>query len=53
MKAYVEAEERKRIMPGSSRSGGSSGAPPKYGMVSTPPTRELCHPQQQYCSNHP
>jgi hypothetical protein len=35
MKAYPEAEEkkRKRIMPGSSRSGGSSCAPPKYHMV--------------------
>jgi hypothetical protein len=35
MKAYPEAEEkkRKRIMPGSSRSGGPSCAPPKYHMV--------------------
>jgi hypothetical protein len=39
MKAIAEAEEkkRKRMMPRSSVSGGSSGAPPKYHMVYTPP----------------
>jgi hypothetical protein len=40
LKAYAEAEEKKRewIMPRSSRSGGSSGAPLKYRMVYTPTT---------------
>jgi hypothetical protein len=54
MKACVEAEEnkRKRIMSQSSRSGGSSGAPPKYSMVYTPPTGQLRRPQQQYWGNH-
>jgi hypothetical protein len=53
MKAYAETKEkkRKRIMPGSFRSGGSSGAPPKYNMVYTPLTGQLCHPQQQYWGN--
>jgi hypothetical protein len=39
MKAVVEAEEkkRKRMMPRSSVNFGSSGAPPKYCMVYTPP----------------
>jgi hypothetical protein len=55
MKACAEAEEkkRKRIMPGSSRNGGSSGAPLKYHMVYTPPTRQLCHPPPQYWGNRP
>jgi hypothetical protein len=44
MKAVAEAEEkkRKRVMPGSSGSGGSSGAPTKYCMVYTPPSGQLC-----------
>jgi hypothetical protein len=48
MKACAEAKEkkRKRIMPGSSRNGGSSDAPPKYCMVYTPPSGQLRHPQQ-------
>jgi hypothetical protein len=39
MKAVAEADEkkRKRMMPGSAGSGSSSGAPPKYCMVYTPP----------------
>jgi hypothetical protein len=48
MKAVAEAEEnkRKRMIPGSSASGGSSGALPKYCMVYTPPGGQLRHPQQ-------
>jgi hypothetical protein len=43
MKVVVEAEEkkRKRMMLGSSISGCSSGAPPKYCMVYTPPGGQL------------
>jgi hypothetical protein len=43
MKAVVEADEkmRKRMMSGSSVSGGSSGAPPKHRMVYTPPGGQL------------
>jgi hypothetical protein len=39
MKTVVEADvkKRKRMMPGSTGSGNSSGAPPKYRMVYTPP----------------
>jgi hypothetical protein len=39
MKAVTEADEkmRKKMMPGSTGSGSSSGAPPKYRMVYTPP----------------
>jgi hypothetical protein len=39
MKAVAEADEkkRKRMMPGSSVSGGSNSAPLKYRMVYTPP----------------
>jgi hypothetical protein len=39
MKAAAEADEKKRkkLMPGSTGSGCSSGAPPKYRMVYTPP----------------
>jgi hypothetical protein len=50
MKACAKAEEkkRKRIMSGSSRSGGSSCATLKYRMVHTPPTGQLRRPQQQY-----
>jgi hypothetical protein len=53
MKAVPEADEkkRKRMTPGSSVSGGSSGAPPKYRMVYTPPGGQLCQPQ--YRGNHP
>jgi hypothetical protein len=35
--AKANEKKRKRMMPGSSVSGGSSGAPPKYCMVYTPP----------------
>jgi hypothetical protein len=44
MKVVAEANEkkRKRMMPGSSASGGSSGALPKYCMVYTPPRGQLC-----------
>jgi hypothetical protein len=39
MKAIAEADEKKRnrMMPGSAGSGSSSGAPPTYRMVYTPP----------------
>jgi hypothetical protein len=39
MKAVAEADEKKRnmMMHGSTGSGSSSGAPPKYCMVYTPP----------------
>jgi hypothetical protein len=55
MKAVVEAEEKKmkRIMPGTYRSSGSGGAPPKYHMVYTPPSVQLLHPPQQYWGNRP
>jgi hypothetical protein len=45
MKACEAAEEkkRKRTMPGSSK-GSSSGAPPKYRMVYTPPVGQLSRP---------
>jgi hypothetical protein len=47
LKAIAEADEKKtkRLMPGSSASGGSSGAPPKYLMVYTPSRGELHRPQ--------
>jgi hypothetical protein len=47
MKAVAEANEkmRKRMMPGSACSGCSSGAPPKYRMVYTPPGGQLHQPQ--------
>jgi hypothetical protein len=35
--AEVNEKKRKRMMPGSTGSGSSSGAPPKYCMVYTPP----------------
>jgi hypothetical protein len=43
MKAVAEADEkkRKRMMPGSASSVSSSGAPPKYRMVYTPPGGQL------------
>jgi hypothetical protein len=49
MKAVAEADEkkRKRILPGTAGSGSSSGAPPKYRIVYTPPGGQLCRPQQQ------
>jgi hypothetical protein len=46
MKAIAEVEEKKRIMPRSSGSGGSGGAPPKYRMVYTPPVGQLRRPPQ-------
>jgi hypothetical protein len=48
MKAVVEADEKKtkRTMPGSTGSGSSSGAPPKYRMVYTPPRGQLRRPHQ-------
>jgi hypothetical protein len=48
MKAVDEADEkkRKRMMPRSVGSGSSSGAPPKYRMVYTPPEGQLRRPQQ-------
>jgi hypothetical protein len=47
MKAVAEADEkkRKRMMPVSSASDGSIGAPPKYCMVYTLPAGQLCQPQ--------
>jgi hypothetical protein len=42
----AEEKERKRMMPRSSASGGSNGAPPKYRMVYTPPGGQLRWPQQ-------
>jgi hypothetical protein len=56
MKVVAEAEEkkRKRMMHGSSVSGGSSGAPSKYRMMYTPPEGQLRQPQhQQNWGNHP
>jgi hypothetical protein len=49
MKAVAEADEKKRkgMMPESAGSDSSSGAPPKYHMVHTPPGGLLCRPQQQ------
>jgi hypothetical protein len=49
MKAVAEADvkKRKRMMPGSTGSGNSSGAPHKYCMVYTPPGGQLRRPQQQ------
>jgi hypothetical protein len=43
MKVIAEADKkkRKRIMPASAGSGSSSGAPPKYRMVYTPPGGQL------------
>jgi hypothetical protein len=48
MKAVAEADKKKRkwMMPGCPGSGGSSGAPPKYHMVHTPPSGQLCCPPQ-------
>jgi hypothetical protein len=46
MKVVAKADEkkRKRMMPGSADSGSSSGAPPKYRMVYSPPGSQLCQP---------
>jgi hypothetical protein len=56
MKAIAEANEkkRKRMMPGSTGSCSSSGVPPKYCMVYTPPGGQLRQPQQhQNWGYHP
>jgi hypothetical protein len=58
MKVVAEADEkkrkRKRMMPGSSVSGGLSDAPPKYHMVYTLPRGQLRRlQQQQNWGNHP
>jgi hypothetical protein len=47
----VEEKKMKRTMPRSSR-GSSSGAPPKYHMVYTPPAGQPCRPPQ-YWGNRP
>jgi hypothetical protein len=48
IKAVVEADEkmRKRMMPRFASSGSSSGAPPIYRMVYTPPGGQARRPQQ-------
>jgi hypothetical protein len=48
MKVLAEADEkkRKRMLPRFAGSGSSSGAPPKYRMVYTPPGGQLHRPQQ-------
>jgi hypothetical protein len=52
MKAVVEANEKKRMkmMPGSTGSGSSTGAPPKYRMMYTPHGGQLrqLQPQQNW-----
>jgi hypothetical protein len=56
MKAVAEANEKKRMkmMPGSTGSGSSSGAPPKYRMMYTPHGGQLRQPQpQQNWDNRP
>jgi hypothetical protein len=47
MKAITEPneEKRKRMTPGPSGKDGSSGVPPKYHMVYTPPRGQLRQPQ--------
>jgi hypothetical protein len=47
LKAIAEADEKKRkkMMPGSTGSGSSTSAPPKYRMVYTPPRGQLRRPQ--------
>jgi hypothetical protein len=54
MKAVAEANEKKRkkLMPRSVGSGSSSGAPPKYRMLYTPPGDQLRRPQQQQNWGH-
>jgi hypothetical protein len=44
--AEVDEKKRKKMMPGSADSGSSSGAPPKYHMVYTPPRSQLHQLQQ-------
>jgi hypothetical protein len=39
--AKVDEKNRKRMMPGSTGSGSSIGAPPKYRMVYNPPRSQL------------
>jgi hypothetical protein len=46
MKAIAEADEKKRMMPGTAGNGCSIGAPLKYRMVYTPPGGQLCRPHQ-------
>jgi hypothetical protein len=48
MKVIAEADEKKRrrMIHRSAGSGCSSGAPPKYRMVYTPPGAQLHRPQQ-------
>jgi hypothetical protein len=43
----VDKKKRKKMMTGSTGSGSSSGAPPKYRMVYTLPGGQLHRPQQQ------
>jgi hypothetical protein len=45
--AKVDEKKRKRMMPGSSVSGCSSGAPPMYRLVHTTLGGQLRQPQQQ------
>jgi hypothetical protein len=49
MKAVAELDEKKRkkMIPRSASSGSSSGVPPKYHMVYTPPGGRLSRPRQQ------
>jgi hypothetical protein len=44
--AVVDERKRKEMMPASTDSGSSSGAPSKYRMVYTLPGGQLCRPQQ-------
>jgi hypothetical protein len=49
MKACEAAEEKKRKRAASRPArGSSSGAPPKYRMVYTPPAGQPCHPPPQF-----
>jgi hypothetical protein len=43
--AEADAKKRKRMITRSSASAGSSGAPPKYRMMYTPPGGQLCRLQ--------
>jgi hypothetical protein len=52
MNACEAAEEKKRKRAVSGPSGGSSsGAPPKYCMIYTPPAGQPCHPPPQFWGN--
>jgi hypothetical protein len=54
MKACEAAEEKKRKRAMSGPSGGSSsGAPPKYRMIYTPPAGQPCRPLPQFWGTHP